>query len=107
MPSAKPPKTFAKPPKERNDFDIIIVTPDKVVFEDKSTKTILPGKLQDIGILPNHAPLYAQLTAGDAIITTVSGEVKTVPIESGIVRVRNNQVSIVIGFETYEMVNQL
>lgn len=98
------PKTI-KLPKERQDFDIVIVTPDKVVFEDQATRAIIPGKLQDLGILPNHAPLYAQLARGDVIINTVSGQVKTVPIESGVVRVRNNQVSIVIGFETVEMIS--
>jgi F-type H+-transporting ATPase subunit epsilon len=96
-------KTKLKPPKERSDFDIVVVTPDKVIFEDVATLLIAPGPKQDLGILPNHAPLYSEVNKGDLQITLKSGKIKTIPIEAGVVRVRNNQVSVVMGFAAPEV----
>jgi F-type H+-transporting ATPase subunit epsilon len=80
-------------------FDLIIVSPDTVVFEGQVSRLIAPGYNQDIAILPNHTPLYAQLQSGNLVITTASGEEKVVPIDSGIIRVKLNRTSIITGFD--------
>jgi F-type H+-transporting ATPase subunit epsilon len=87
-------------PDAQIDFELIIVSPDSVLFEGRVTKLIAPGSSMDIAILPNHTPLYTQLLAGDLIITLENNEEKRIPIDSGIMRVKLNRASIITGFET-------
>lgn len=80
-------------------FDLIIVSPDALIFDGKAKKLIAPGFNQEIAILPNHTPLYAQLNKGELVITTTMNQIKTFPIDGGIIRVKVNRVSIIVGFE--------
>ena len=87
------------PDKEPNEkFHLTIVDPDKVIFEDDVKRVIAPGSLQDIAILPDHTPLYSQLVKGNVEITSTNDQTQKVPIEGGIIRVRRNVVSVIIGF---------
>lgn len=92
-----------KPPTPSEDFNLVIVTPDEVIFEDIVTRIIAPGSTMDLAILPNHTPLYAQLKKGSIEVKLKSEETKNFSIESGILRVKNNQATIIMGFETPEM----
>jgi len=80
-------------------FDLIIVSPDATVFEGPVIKLIAPGYNQDIAILPNHTPLYAQLNQGELLITAPDGYQKNIPIDGGIIRVKLNRASIIVGFD--------
>lgn len=79
-------------------FNLIVVSPDDISFEGKATRLMAPGNLQELAILPDHTPLMAQLSPGDLVITTDAGEQKTIAIESGILRVRTNRVTVITGF---------
>lgn len=83
--------------KSAQNFQLLIVTPDKVLFEGDATRVLAPGVYQEIAILPDHTPLYAQLIKGE-IKATIQGEEQTFPVESGLLRVKQNRVSIVLGF---------
>lgn len=85
-------------------FDTVIVSPDEVVFEGKCERLLVPGVIQDLSILPNHTPIYAQLKKGTIITYLPNGVQNQFPIESGIMRVKRNRVSVLIGFETRETV---
>ncbi len=82
-----------------DQFDLIIVSPDSLIFDGKAKKLLAPGFNQEIAILPNHTPLYAQLNKGELVVTTNMNQVKTFPIDGGIIRVKVNRVSIIVGFE--------
>ena len=84
---------------EHSSFEIVIVSPDEVVFEDTATKVLVPGTEQELAILPDHTPLYAQVLKGDIKITLSNGSEKVVPVESGVMRVKLNKVSIILGFD--------
>ena len=79
-------------------FDVVIVTPDEVVFEGRAKKIMAPGTMQEIAILPDHTPLYAELIKGDVTVTAEDGQIKTVPIEGGVIRVKGNRASIVTNY---------
>lgn len=83
------------------EFEVIIVNPDGVVFEGKATRLMAPGISQTIAILPNHTPLYAQLTEGVVEVYLNRQAVKEVSIEGGVLRNRMNRTSIIVGF-TFE-----
>lgn len=80
-------------------FNLIIVSPDTTVFDGEVTRLIAPGHNMDIAILPDHTPLYAQLKTGDLQITKSDGSIQTIPIDSGIIRVKLNRASIIVGFD--------
>lgn len=82
-----------------SQMDCVVVSPDEVIFEGKVTKLIVPGLKQELSILPDHTPLYAQLKTGQIQIFPVSSSSETMNIESGIIRVRSNQISIITGFD--------
>ena len=52
-------------------FELEIVTPDRLVVKVAAEETQLPGKGGYIGVLPGHAPLITELTAGE--MSYVSG----------------------------------
>ena len=80
------------------EFHLTIVDPDKVIFEDNVKRIIAPGSIQDIAILPDHTPLYSDLKAGEIEITSINDKIEKIPIDSGVIRVRRNKVSIIVGF---------
>jgi len=81
-----------------HQFHLTIVNPDNLVFEDDVKKIIAPGSTQDIAILPDHTPLYSDLIKGEIEITLLNDQIQKIPIEGGIIRVKLNIVSIIIGF---------
>ena len=85
-----------------DEFDLVIVNPDKVLFEGQVKKMLIPGSYQRLAILPNHTPFYGELKKGSINIITSSDDSKDVDIEGGLIRVRMNKVSILVGFEDKE-----
>lgn len=83
---------------QNQKFHVAIVDPNKVRYEADIKRLIAPGVLQDIAILPDHTPLYAQLKDGEVEIQEISDKTVKIPIESGIIRVKMNRVSIIVGF---------
>ena len=79
-------------------FKVIIVSPDELVLQTEATKMLVPGIMQELAILPNHTPLYSDLLKGTVKVFLLDGKTKEIDIEGGILRVRQNQVSIILGF---------
>ena len=80
-------------------LNVIIVSPDTTVLEITATKVLVPGSLQELAILPNHTPLYSELLKGVVRIETADHKHQEIDIEGGIIRVRQNRVSIILGFD--------
>ena len=86
-------------PTVNTQFSLIVVSPDEVLFEGPATRLMAPGISQELAVLPDHTPLYSQLKAGQLTIFPVSGSQLTVPIDGGILRVKQNQASVITGFD--------
>ncbi len=86
------------PTEPEDEFKIVIVSPDKVVLEATVVKALVPGVIQELAILPNHTPLYSELGQGTVTAFYKTGRTKQVDIDGGILRVRHNKVSIILGF---------
>lgn len=84
--------------KPAEEFDLVIVDPDQTIHEGKAKKLIAPGHTQEIAVLPDHTPLYSQLQKGQVVVTTNRDEEKTFDIEGGLIRVKRNKVSLIVGF---------
>jgi len=72
-----------------------IINPDEVVFDGEAVYILAPTEHGMIGIMPGHTPYYGELQKGDLIVHTT--EEKTWPIESGLLKVRADEVTILIG----------
>jgi F-type H+-transporting ATPase subunit epsilon len=48
-----------------NTFHLEIVTPEKMIVRDDAEEMQIPGKGGYLGILPGHAPLISELSAGE------------------------------------------
>jgi F0F1-type ATP synthase epsilon subunit len=100
----QPTNDAATPLIEQSVMDAVVVNPDKVLWEGKATRVVVPGFIQELSILPNHTPLYSQLKPGKMVIYPETGSSETIEIDGGIIRVKHNKVSVIVGFETKDEV---
>lgn len=104
-----PPQTASEKPVslvEKSVMEVVVVNPDKVLWEGKATRVVVPGFIQELSILPNHTPLYSQLKPGKMVIYPETGANETIEIDGGIIRVKHNKVSVIVGFETKDEVSK-
>jgi F0F1-type ATP synthase epsilon subunit len=82
----------------KDTIHVVVVSPNEVMFEDDVKKITIPTPIQTIAILPEHTPLYAEIAKGEIEITTKKDKIETLAVEGGVVRVKMNRVSVIIGF---------
>ena len=58
---------------ESNQLRVRLVTPERTLFESDATAVELPSKTGYMEVLCGHAPLLAELGAGDVTIHRASG----------------------------------
>jgi F-type H+-transporting ATPase subunit epsilon len=58
---------------ETNQLRVRLVTPERTLFEADATAVELPSTMGDLEVLYGHAPLMAELGAGDVRIHTGAG----------------------------------
>lgn len=75
---------------------VVIITPEKVLFEGEAAIVGLPGELGYFDVLNNHAPLISPLVKGKIKIKEPSGFVLYFEIQNGIVEVLNDEVKLLV-----------
>jgi F-type H+-transporting ATPase subunit epsilon len=70
-----------------------IVTPDKRLVQDDADQVQMPGKNGYLGILPGHAPLITELTAGE-LSYTKGGTTQYIAVSWGFAEVLPDKVTI-------------
>lgn len=81
-----------------------IITPEKVVMQTEADSVVVPAADGELGILPHHAPLLAQLQPG-SIRLRKGDQVDYFAVSGGFVEVQNNRVAIFA--ETAEMAHDI
>jgi len=71
-----------------------IVTPERVVLSEEAVSVRAPGVEGSFGILPNHAPMLAELTPGELDYRRQNGQEVRLAVGSGFLQVVNNQVTV-------------
>jgi F-type H+-transporting ATPase subunit epsilon len=78
-------------------MDLIVLTPDKKVFEGKVNRISAPGVEGEFEVLDNHAPMVASLGGGNVLITpSETKELLNLSIQSGFIEVLDNKVSLLV-----------
>lgn len=75
-------------------FKLMIITPEKVVYDAEVTSVVAPGDLGYLGVLADHAPLITSLKSGNLEITDANGSKTTMILSSGFMEVLKNTVTI-------------
>ena len=80
---------------ESENIHLVIVSPEKTLFDGDVQYVKLPGSLGLFGVYHNHAPLISSLEKGE--ITFRHGTDKEhLTIEGGFVEVLHNEVSVCV-----------
>ena len=78
-----------------NVIALHIVSPEGTLVETEVSAVTLPGSLAPFEVLKDHAPLISSLDRGDIVYVDENGE-QRLPIASGFVEVRDNQVEVCV-----------
>ncbi len=71
-----------------------IITPDKKIYEGEVELVRFPGSDGSFAILKNHAPILSTLQTGEIKIITPGGEEKFLPVNGGVVEVKDNHIIV-------------
>jgi F-type H+-transporting ATPase subunit epsilon len=76
-----------------NELQLIITTPERVVYQDIVESVTLPTLDGEITILPNHVPLVSVLKAGELLIRK-GGDAQPYAIGGGFIEVDGKKLTI-------------
>jgi F-type H+-transporting ATPase subunit epsilon len=77
-------------------MNVLVLTPDKEVFQGKATSVQAPGLDGLFEVLDRHAAMVSALGEGQVRIKTADGQKLTFSIERGYMEVLQNEVSLLI-----------
>lgn len=72
---------------------VVVVTPEKAVLDERAELVILPMIDGELGVLPGRAPIIGRLGAGELRLKSDAGT-KRFFIEAGFVQVQANVVTV-------------
>ena len=75
---------------------LIIVSPEKQLYQGDAQSVKVPGRLGEFEILDNHAPIISSLEVGKVVYVTGNGERQECAIVGGFVEVQKNVVSLCV-----------
>jgi F-type H+-transporting ATPase subunit epsilon len=73
-----------------------LVTPDGPVFVDDARMVVVPGKAGELGVLPRHIPLIAQLKPGEVRVRTLDDQWIAFATGSGYFKVQHDRASVLV-----------
>src|ERR1700674_5235567 len=83
---------------------IDIMTPERLVMQTEAESVVVPAAEGELGILPHHAPLLAELQPGEIQLRR-GDNVELFAVSGGFIEVENNHVSVFA--ETAEMAHEI
>ncbi|OGU60536.1 MAG: ATP synthase F1 subunit epsilon [Ignavibacteria bacterium GWF2_33_9] len=77
-------------------FDVVIVSPQAIVFKGKATTVTVPGTKGTFQILFDHAPIFSTTEIGEVVVKDEKDTNEYFAVSKGFVEVSANNVSIVV-----------
>ncbi len=74
---------------------VVIAKVDQNLYDGDAVSVTLPGASGEMTVLHNHEPLITTLKSGTIVVRTSDSE-QTFPIESGVLEVRHEGVTVII-----------
>ena len=73
-----------------------LVTPDGPVFVEDARMVVVPGKAGELGVLPRHIPLIAQLKPGETRVRTLDDQWIAFATGSGYFKIQHDRASVLV-----------
>jgi len=77
-------------------MNIIVLTPEKEVYQGEAKSVNVPGTSGQFEVLNNHAPIVSSLNTGKVKLVLTDGAEKEFHIDRGFIEVSNNEVSLLV-----------
>lgn len=77
-------------------MNLIVLTPDKQLYQGEVSRITVPGVKGEFEVLENHAPIVSSLATGTVNITTENKDTEAWEINSGFIEVLDNKVSLLV-----------
>jgi len=74
---------------------VVIAKVGENLYDGEATSVTLPGVNGEMTVLKNHEPLITTLKAGTIVVRTEGNE-KTFAIESGVLEIRHEGVTVIL-----------
>jgi len=75
-------------------MSVLVATAEREVYRGECSFLVAPGAAGELGIMPKHTPLIAQLCPGELRITKGVDEVDEVFVSGGFVEVQPDMVTV-------------
>ena len=75
---------------------IKILSPTGTIYDGMVSHVSFPGEVSRFSVFPQHAPIISSLVKGNIDYFTDGEEKQTIPIESGFVEVKANQIIVCV-----------
>ena len=80
----------------RNFLQVKIITPNKIVFDDKVDHVVLPTLDGEMGIYANHTPIMTKVKDGTIRIHLMDDRLFNLHFDHGLAKVKDNLLTILI-----------
>jgi F-type H+-transporting ATPase subunit epsilon len=78
------------------DYNLQIISPDRVEYEGDVESLIAPGEEGYFGVLANHAPMLSALGEGALVVRPTGAAEDRYQISGGFLEVHENQVVVLV-----------
>ena len=73
---------------------VIILSPEKQLYEAEVDRVVVPGEMGQFEVLENHAPIISTLVKG--LVSCYGAENYAIEIQSGFIECVNNTINICV-----------
>ncbi|MDP9259544.1 MAG: ATP synthase F1 subunit epsilon [Actinomycetota bacterium] len=73
-----------------------LVTPEGPVFVDDASMVVVPGKAGELGVLPRHIALIAQLKPGETRVRTLDDQWLSFATGAGYFKIQHDRASVLV-----------
>ena len=77
-------------------FQLEILTPERSFYRGECISVIVPVSDGMLGIMANHTPMTAAITAGEVVFTLPDGSRRTAVVSKGIIKIESNEVLLLV-----------
>ncbi len=77
-------------------MNLLVITPDKKIFEGAVTSSTFPGANGSFQVLKDHAPLISALATGELKYVSEKGQTTSLQVSGGVVEVLNNNITVLV-----------
>lgn len=82
-------------------YNLSIVTPEKIFYENEVVSLIAPGIEGYLGILTDHAPLITAIISGKVTVKDESDEIIVLSVTNGFLEVSANTATLLVDAVEY------